>query len=195
MMWLTPPSWNIALKFNVGDIMDEKECIEKLRSHIPDIEERIDEEISQVLRETNKYLAVKCFDPAKILEGEFPEFKSDMERVQCACELAYYMRKDHGWKWRKHEENVKNFMKYIGPAHRVIFLKQLPLSVMEYMAKSAIFNTTVKEIMKIVNDSDSYTYRCNESEKTYQTVDPPTPGIIHLSPEQSKYMRRFNQEK
>ena len=111
---------------------------------IADQEEHEQLEEESIL-EDNPYMRKNQYDCLAILNGEFPELKSDTERTICAMELAAFINK---CSYGGHGEDVAKFMEYLGITHAVLFVKQLLVREKEYMAKHKAF-VRVKDVFKL----------------------------------------------
>jgi hypothetical protein len=115
-------------------------------------EKEVQEFIEQTIIEKNKYLIdapgrKDVYDPSDILlNGNIPTLESDADKFICAIEFSKFI-KQNGFGGK--EENASQFLKYLGNTHCVLFLKQMPLDLMEYMAKREEFKWLLLKMMKI----------------------------------------------
>ena len=93
----------------------------------------------------------KAVDPEAVFAGQMPNFDGKDQSFKYAVTLAvaFALKKRKGG-IKKAEEHIANFLGIITPELRVIALRQLPLPMMEAMAKHPAFKKNVSEIMKIV---------------------------------------------
>lgn len=105
-------------------------------------EKEVAEEIENEIKSGNRYILGAPnrkdeYDVTEILlDGKFPEFKSDADRAVCVIELATFINNNG---FCGNEGNVAKFLKHIGPAHRVLFLRNLNYNRMEYLIDSSEF--------------------------------------------------------
>lgn len=92
----------------------------------------------------------KSVDPEKVFAGEMPSFegKDQSFKYAVALAVAFALKKRKGG-IKKAEEHIANFLGILTPELRVIVLRQLPLPMMESMAKHPAFKQRVSEIMRV----------------------------------------------
>jgi len=127
-----------------------------------DFNELEQEDYDFYLNKINKYHLKNqkpLYDPLAILQdGNTPEFKSDVDRYQCAMEVAFFMRAAD-MRFEHHEDYLENFLALtnaLGPVHFIILIRQLTLPQMESWISTAKkypkWNVIIKNVMGLIGD-------------------------------------------
>lgn len=121
-------------EYSPGPAGNARQFCEECRRTVDEEElQRIEEEM---VTEGNRYLmdAPKRkdeFDPLEILmEGNFPEFKSDADRFVCVMELAKFINSNG---FSGNERNVMLFKKRLGTTHSTLFEINLDVGPLEHL--------------------------------------------------------------
>jgi len=131
--------------YSPGVAGNARQYCNECRGHLDN--EEIEEFKERLIRESNK-LNEERYDPIDILiDGNMPDFASDLERFLCTREIAFFVRKTG---MTGMEDNLLKFFDELQPVHIAIFLKQQKLDTLTAISKDARFKKIVDMAIKWV---------------------------------------------
>lgn len=105
----------------------------------------------EMIIEGNKYLVgapkrKEKYDPLEIMDGNFPEFQSDVDKYVCAIEFGKFINRNG---LGNREENIAKFLEHLGLLHAVCCVQQWTVQSTEQIAKHPAFKSIIRKLMQI----------------------------------------------